>query len=114
MTKGKQHPRTRITTLKDANTEIERLRAEIDKQSGGQDLREPIAIIGMGCRFPGKATAHANYSNRFSQVLSTRLFVNFCAQTLYFSIRIFKCCDTSSRVLFSFSHRLLLSQFETL
>ena len=53
MTKGKQNPRTRITTLKDANTEIERLRAEIDKQSGGQDLREPIAIIGMGCRFPG-------------------------------------------------------------
>ena len=53
MTKGKQHPRTRITTLKDANTEIERLRAKIDKLAGGQDLREPIAIIGMGCRFPG-------------------------------------------------------------
>ena len=53
MTKGKQQHKNRIRTLKDAHNEIERLRAKIDKQAGGEGPREPIAIIGMGCRFPG-------------------------------------------------------------
>ena len=53
MTRGKQQHKNRIRTLKDAHNEIERLRAKIDKQAGGEGPREPIAIIGMGCRFPG-------------------------------------------------------------
>ena len=53
MPRGKQQHKNRIRTLKDARNEIERLRAKIDKQAGGEGPREPIAIIGMGCRFPG-------------------------------------------------------------
>ena len=62
----------------------------------------------------GKAAAHADYSNRFSRAFSASLFVNFCAQTLYFIMRIFQCSYTIFMLLFSSSHRLLLSQFETL
>ena len=37
-------------TLEEATTEIARLQAELARQKA---VREPIAIIGMGCRFPG-------------------------------------------------------------
>ena len=48
-----QQHKNQARALKDANAEIARLRAKISEQTGGKDLREPIAIIGMGCRFPG-------------------------------------------------------------
>ena len=51
-TETQQH-KNQVRALKDANAEIARLRAKISEQTGGKGLREPIAIIGMGCRFPG-------------------------------------------------------------
>ena len=53
MAKEKQQHKNQARALKDANAEIARLRAKISEQAGGKGLREPIAIIGMGCRFPG-------------------------------------------------------------
>ncbi|MDG1209553.1 MAG: beta-ketoacyl synthase N-terminal-like domain-containing protein, partial [Paracoccaceae bacterium] len=43
---------SRPLTLEEANAEIARLRAEL---AAGDDkaAREPIAIVGMGCRYPG-------------------------------------------------------------
>ena len=53
MAKETQQHKNQARALKDANAEIARLRAKISEQAGGKGLREPIAIIGMGCRFPG-------------------------------------------------------------
>ena len=53
MAKETQQHKNQVRALKDANAEIARLRAKISEQTGGKGLREPIAIIGMGCRFPG-------------------------------------------------------------
>ena len=40
-------------TLEEANAEITRLKAELVARESEGSSREPIAIIGMGCRFPG-------------------------------------------------------------
>ena len=43
----------RPQTLEEANAEIERLQEELDIRLKDEVSREPIAIIGMGCRYPG-------------------------------------------------------------
>ena len=53
MAKEAQQHKNQARALKDANAEIARLRAKVSKQADGKGLREPIAIIGIGCRFPG-------------------------------------------------------------
>ncbi|MEP1205831.1 MAG: SDR family NAD(P)-dependent oxidoreductase [Rhizobiaceae bacterium] len=40
-------------TLKQANAEIARLREQLATIDGGEAAREPIAVVGMGCRYPG-------------------------------------------------------------
>ena len=40
-------------TLEEANAEITRLKAELVAREGEGSSKEPIAIIGMGCRYPG-------------------------------------------------------------
>ena len=53
MAKETQQHKNQVRAIKDANAEIARLRAKVSKQADGKGLREPIAIIGIGCRFPG-------------------------------------------------------------
>ncbi len=53
MSKEMQSDENRPQTLEEANAEIERLQAKLSAREGGEGLREPIAIIGMGCRYPG-------------------------------------------------------------
>ena len=45
--------KNRPQTLEEANAEIERLQEELDTRLKDKVSREPIAIIGMGCRYPG-------------------------------------------------------------
>ena len=45
---GSQH-----LTLEEANAEIARLRAQLAPSDGDLAAREPIAVVGMGCRYPG-------------------------------------------------------------
>ncbi|MGB1310512.1 MAG: type I polyketide synthase, partial [Leucothrix sp.] len=40
-------------SLAEANAEIERLRAALAAKDDGSTAREPIAVVGMGCRYPG-------------------------------------------------------------
>ena len=44
---------SRKLTLEEANAEIERLRAQLAASDGDVSSREPIAVVGMGCRYPG-------------------------------------------------------------
>ena len=53
MSKEMRSDENRPQTLEEANAEIARLQAELSAREGGEALREPIAIIGMGCRYPG-------------------------------------------------------------
>ena len=39
--------------MEEANAEITRLKAELVAREGEGSSKEPIAIIGMGCRYPG-------------------------------------------------------------
>ncbi|MEM7269867.1 MAG: type I polyketide synthase, partial [Pseudomonadota bacterium] len=52
-------------TLEEANAEIERLRAALAENN--QTAREPIAIVGMGCRYPGGVRT----PNEFWELLSS-------------------------------------------
>ncbi len=47
------------TLMSDALDEIERLRAQLKESE--RSKREPIAVIGMGCRFPGGISNPADY-----------------------------------------------------
>jgi len=50
-----QAKNNRPLTLEEANAEIERLQAELasSEKNNSSTEREPIAIVGMGCRYPG-------------------------------------------------------------
>ena len=52
MSKQQRSEDTRPLTLDEANAEIDRLRAQlaVAEKSGAE--REPIAVVGMGCRSP--------------------------------------------------------------
>lgn len=43
---------TQPLSLEEANAEIARLRAALSKRNEGDAAREPIALVGMGCRYP--------------------------------------------------------------
>ena len=45
--------KNRPKTLEEANAEIKRLQEELTLHMNNEVSREPIAIIGMGCRYPG-------------------------------------------------------------
>ena len=45
--------KNRPKTLEEANAEIKRLQEELAIRMNNEVSREPIAIIGMGCRYPG-------------------------------------------------------------
>ena len=48
-----QPDESRPQTLEEANAEITRLQTELAAREDSDASREPIAIIGMGCRYPG-------------------------------------------------------------
>ena len=53
MPKEEKPYESRPKTLEEANAEIARLQAELASSGKGNIQKEPIAIIGMGCRYPG-------------------------------------------------------------
>ena len=53
MSKEEKLYESRPKTLEEANAEIARLQAELASRGKGNIQKEPIAIIGMGCRYPG-------------------------------------------------------------
>ena len=53
MPKEEKPYESRPKTLEEANAEIARLQAELACRGKGNIQKEPIAIIGMGCRYPG-------------------------------------------------------------
>ena len=50
MPKEEKTYESRSKTLEEANAEIARLQAELASRGKGNIQKEPIAIIGMGCR----------------------------------------------------------------
>ena len=56
MPKEEKLYQSRPKTLEEANAEIARLQAELASRGKGNIQKEPIAIIGMGCRYPGGST----------------------------------------------------------
>ena len=53
MPKEEKPYESRPKTLEEANAEIARLQAELVSRGKVNIQKEPIAIIGMGCRYPG-------------------------------------------------------------
>tara|TARA_B100001175_G_C19472486_1_gene622517 strand:+ start:1100 stop:1426 length:327 start_codon:yes stop_codon:yes gene_type:complete len=53
MSEEMQSDESRSKTLEEANAEIAGLQAELAVRESDVCSQEPIAIIGMGCRYPG-------------------------------------------------------------
>ena len=53
-------------TLEDAKAEIARLQDELTCRDFGENTRQPIAIIGMGCRYPGGVRTPDEFWNLLS------------------------------------------------
>ena len=53
MSEEMQSDESRSKTLEEAKAEIAGLQAELAVRESGVYSQEPIAIIGMGCRYPG-------------------------------------------------------------
>lgn len=49
--------------LRNALIEIKRLKKEVELNKSSQQLIEPIAVVGMACRFPGGITSPSEYWN---------------------------------------------------